>query len=269
MPTAPIDDTTIYYEEHGAGFPLFLTYCLGGNHGMWADQVPALAERYRVILWDPRGHGGSESPNAADRYGVIRAAHDLAVLMDHLSIDRAHVGGLSMGGGISTRFAALYPDRTASLMIIDSNTAAGLPVSDDIRAVREETIRLCEARDMAAVADHFLRVNPSYKLFTADTDEGRARVRSMILAMNPVGFGHTIRSMLRQDFPTERLTEITAPTLVLAGEQDPAMAAVRVTHETISHSQLVIVPGAGHLSNLDQPEAFLAAILNYLEAVPA
>ncbi len=269
MPTARIDDTEIYYEEHGSGFPLFLTYCLGGNHGMWAAQAPALAERYRLVLWDPRGHGGSESPEAADRYGVIRAAHDLAGLMDHLSVDRAHVGGLSMGGGISARFAALYPDRTASLMIIDSNTAAGLPVTDEIRAVREETIRLCEAGDMDAVADQFLRVNPSYKLFTADTEEGRARVRAMILAMNPVGFGHTIRSMLVQDFPTRRLTEIAAPTLVLAGAQDLAMAAVRITHETIAQSELVVIPGAGHLSNVDQPDAVRTAILNFLESVPA
>lgn len=269
MPIARIDDTAIYYEEHGTGFPLFLTYCLGGNHGMWADQTPALAERHRVVLWDPRGHGGSESPDAAERYGVVRAAHDLAGLMDHLSVGRAHVGGLSMGGGISARFAALYPERAASLMIIDSNTAAGLPVSDEIRAVREETIRLCEAGDMDAVADQFLAVNPSYKLFAADTAEGRARVRSMILAMNPVGFGHTIRSMLQQDFPTGRLAEIAAPTLVLAGEQDPALAAVRTTHAAIAHSELAMIPGAGHLSNLDQPEAFLAAILNYLETVPA
>ena len=268
MPIARIDETAIYYEEHGTGFPLFLTYCLGGNHGMWAEQTPVLAKRYGVILWDPRGHGGSESPDAAERYGVIRAAHDLAGLMDHLSVGRAHVGGLSMGGGISARFAALYPDRAASLMIIDSNTAAGLPVSDEIRAVREETIRLCDAGDMEAAADQFLAVNPSYRLFTADTEEGRARVRSMILAMNPVGFGHTIRSMLQQDFPTERLTEITAPTLVLAGEQDPAMAAVRLTHETIAQARLTMIPGAGHLSNLDRPEAFLAAILNFLETVP-
>ncbi len=145
MPQVQIDGVGIDYKSHGAGFPLVLTYCLGGNASMWSGQIPAFAESYRLIVWDPRGHGGSESPLEPEKYGVQRSAEDLRGLLDHLEIERAYIGGLSMGGGIAARFAVAYPERVEALMIFDSNTASGVPLSPERRAVREQTIALCEA----------------------------------------------------------------------------------------------------------------------------
>ncbi len=267
MPRVQIDGVGIYYESHGAGFPLVLTYCLGGNASMWAGQIPAFAKHYRYVVWDPRGHGGSESPPLPEQYGVQRSAEDLRGLLDHLEIERAYVGGLSMGGGITARFTVAYPERVEALIILDSNTASGVPLTPARREVREKTIALCEAGDMDAVATYFLQANASYHLVEGDSPAARKRLHQMIRALNPVGFANTMRAMMQTDFPTERLAQITAPTLVLAGEQDPALEAVQLTQRTIPGAVLKTIANAGHLSNLDQPQAFERHILDFLHDV--
>ena len=82
---------------------------------MWAGQIDAFSKDYRFIVWDPRGHGKSESPPHRKQYGLRISAEDLYGLMNHLGIEKAYVGGLSMGGGIATRFAMAYPERVAAL----------------------------------------------------------------------------------------------------------------------------------------------------------
>ena len=127
MPTALLNGVHIHYESYGNGFPLVFAYGLGGNTTEWAGQIPVFSEKYRFIVWDPRGHGQSDSPPNLDQYGSGNSAYDLKALLDHLGIEKAYVGGLSMGGGISTRFALLFPHRIAALIVIDSASASGLP----------------------------------------------------------------------------------------------------------------------------------------------
>ena len=267
MPTALINGVNIYYESHGSGPPLVFAYGLGGNTGEWAGQIPALSERFRFIIWDPRGHGQSESPPNRDQYSLQISAEDLNGLLDHLGIDKAYVGGLSMGGGISTRFAIAHPERVAALLIIDSASASGLPMSPEMRAMRQRTIELAETRGMDAVADYCIDANPNLKTQAEAGPEAREGLRQMFLGLNPNGYANTIRAMLDPDFPTERLSEITAPTLVLAGELDPAREPAYLVHTKVSGSQFVVIPGAGHLSNLDKPEEFNSHILEFLQRV--
>ena len=142
MPKEPINGVNIYYETHGEGFPLILTYGLGGSTSEWAPQVPVLSRDHRLILWDARGHGQSDSPREGDKYGMDISAADLLGLMDRLEISRAYVGGLSMGGGISTRFTLANPDWVDALLIIDSASASGVSFSPETVAMREKTIAL-------------------------------------------------------------------------------------------------------------------------------
>jgi pimeloyl-ACP methyl ester carboxylesterase len=129
MPRIQINGVHLSYESHGHSVPLGLAYGLGGNTGMWAGQIEAFSRQYRLMLWDPRGHGQSESPLHPDQFGLQTSAEDLRGLLDHLGIERAYIGGQSMGGGIAARFALAYPERVAALLIIDSASASGLPMS--------------------------------------------------------------------------------------------------------------------------------------------
>lgn len=264
MPEAIVDGVSLAYEVHGDGPPLVLSHCLGGSRALWTQQIPALAAAHRLVLWDCRGHGESGAPAMRSAYAVMRFADDLAGLLDHLGIEKAHIGGLSMGGGISAGFAIAYPERVDRLIICDSNTAAALPVPATVRAEREIWIELCLAGDIDQAVDRFLANNPAYRLFAADSPQMRTRVRDMVLGTDATGFGHSIRALLDSDLPVERVANITAPTLVLAGANDPAMAAIRVTHERIAGSKLVTLADAGHLANLDQPRRFESAVLEFL-----
>ena len=267
MPSVKINDVEIYYESYGDGFPLVFSYGLGGNTGMWAGQIDAFSENYRFIIWDPRGHGGSESPDEKDRYSLKISAEDLLGLLDHLKIEKAHIGGLSMGGGIAARFALAHPERVAALLIIDSASASGLSMKEAMREMRQKTIELAESRDMGAVADYVIGTNPNLKTQAEASPEERQRLRQMFLDLNPTGYANTIRALISETFPADRLSEIKAPTLVLVGEEDPALEAARLIHSKISDSKLVVLPAAGHLSNLDRPDAFNANILEFLQRI--
>src|SRR4029453_17679786 len=123
------DGVRIYYEEHGSGTPLVLAYGIGGNARMWEPNVDALAARHRLVLWEPRGHARSESPADPTRVTFGHWVLDLRDLVNHLGLARPAVGGLSLGGGIATRFALAYPERVSALVVVDSSSAAGLPLS--------------------------------------------------------------------------------------------------------------------------------------------
>ena len=125
MPKATINGVGINYESDGEGFPVVLCYCRGGNATMWNPQVEAFSKNYRFIRFEPRGHGKSDAPQDPSAYGQDTSVEDLLGLLDHLGIEKAYVGGLSMGGGITTRFTLLHQDRVAGLMVIDSGSAAG------------------------------------------------------------------------------------------------------------------------------------------------
>lgn len=266
MPLARINGINIYHEIFGKGFPLVLAYGLGGHTGMWAGQIDAFSEHYRFVVWDPRGHGKSDSPPAREQYGMQISAEDLRGLLDHLNIEQAFVGGLSMGGAIATRFAMAHPDRVAALLIIDSASASGLAVKPAMRQMRQKTIELAETQGMEAVADYIIEANPNLKTQARASTEAYQRLRRMFLDLDPVGYANTIRALLNNAYPTERLSTITMPTLVLVGENDPALEAARLTHENIPGSHLVVIPDAGHLSNLDCPEAFNSSVLAFLHS---
>ena len=267
MPTARINDIDLYYEIHGTGFPLVFAYGLGGSTDMWAGQIDAFSKHYRFIVWDPRGHGKSDSPPGCEQYGMQISAEDLHGLLDHLGIEKAFVGGLSMGGGIATRFAVSYPERTAALLIIDSASASGLSMKPAMRKMREKTIVLAETQGMGAVADYIIEANPNLRSQAEASPDASRRLRLMFLDLNAVGYANTVRALIHDTFSTQQLSTLSMPTLILVGENDPALEAARLTHRSIPGSRLVVLPQAGHLSNMDCPDAFNAGILEFLEQV--
>ena len=267
MPTTNVNDINLYYESHGNGFPLVFAYGLGGNTTEWEPQIPSFSERYRFIVWDPRGHGKSDSPANVGQYTQEIFAQDLKGLLDHLGIQRAYVGGLSMGGGIATRFTILYPQRVAALLIIDSFSASGMETPEGNRRMREEIIRLAETEGMQAVADYSMKNNPNISRTAGAGQAQRERILQMYLSLNPVGYAHSTRMILKAVFDSRLLEGIVTPTLVLAGQEDPALPACHYIHERIANSHMVEIPNAGHLSNLDQPLDFNQSVLEFLANV--
>ncbi len=267
MPKIKVNGVQMYFESHGEGFPLVLCYGLGGNTNEWRPQIPALSKGYRLILWDPRGHGKSDSPKKREMYGPDISAEDLLGLMNHLRIDKAHVGGLSMGGGIAARFTLAHPERVESLLIIDSASASGLPISQEQKAMREKTVELALTEGMEAVARYSIEANPNIGGRAKQGPEAVKGIMDMYLPLDPVGYAHSVWTLVNAPSTSKRLSEIKAPTLVLVGEDDPAVAAAKFTHQQIAGSKLVIIQKAGHLSNLDQPEVFNDEVLKFLDGV--
>ena len=269
MPTVKVNEINVYYESHGEGFPLVFAYGLGGSTVEWEPQIPVFSQGYRFIVWDPRGHGRSDSPPSAAEYTQEIFAQDMTGLLDHLDIQEAYVGGLSMGGGIATRFTMIHPERVAALLIIDSASASGRATPQETRRMREDIIRLAETEGMEAVAEYSMKNNPNISRTAAAGKEQEDLIRQMYLSLNPVGYAHSTRMILNAEFDSSLLQGIDRPTLVLAGDEDPALPACRFIHGQIPGSQLVVIPNAGHLSNLDQPAAFNQAVLEFLAKVDA
>jgi len=294
MPYARTTDRVrIYYEEHGptgpvrpgtksparpptprrgerAPAPLVLAYGIGGNTDMWAPNTPALSATRRVILWEPRGHARSDSPADPARYSFRRWALDLRDLLDHLGLRRAHVGGLSLGAGIATRFALLYPRRVRSLVVTNSSSASGLPLSVESLVMRARSIEITLTQGMDAMAEYAMATNPNVAGRLALDPNAKAEFYEEYRRLTPIGYANSVRTLLAMDHITDelpRLAEHGIPVLLVGGDRDPSLGPMRVMHRRIQGSRLVVLSPASHFANRDQPEAWTRTVLAFLGRV--
>jgi pimeloyl-ACP methyl ester carboxylesterase len=268
VPYARTDDRVrIYYEEHGRGTPLVLAYGIGGNTDMWDTNTPALAARHRVILWEPRGHARSDSPEDPARYSFARWALDLRDLLDHLRIRRAHVGGLSLGGGIATRFALRWPGRVRSLIVTNSSSAAGLPLSVENLAMRIRSIEVTLSQGMDAMAELAMAANPNVAGRLALNPGAKAEFYEEYRRLSPIGYANSLRALIAMDHITAELPRLARhriPVLLIGGDQDPSLGPMKVMHAKIRGSTLTVLSPATHFANRDQPAAWNRAALEFL-----
>lgn len=235
-----------------------LSHSLATNLAMWEPQASALAARYRVLRYDTRGHGGTDAPEGP--YSLELLADDAVALLRALGIERTHFVGLSMGGMIGQVLALTHPDMLRSLVLCDTSSR----VPPEARPVWDDRIRVTESQGMEPHVEPTLGrwFTPP---FAAKNQPILEPVRAMIRQTKPqgyVGCCHAIKSL---DL-TDRLPAITVPTLIVVGEDDPGtpVAASRAIHERIARSELVILKSASHLSNIEQPEPFTKALLDFL-----
>ena len=217
-------------------------------------------ERYRLVALDWRGFG--ESDITSDITTMEQLADDVAGLMDVLGMQDAILCGLSMGGYVAFAFLRKYPQRVKGLILADTRPGAD---TDEGRANRESVARLAESQGTGAIAD--LQIPKLISEYTRrHHPEVEARIRQMINAATPQGIAAASRGMAQRADSTDLLPTIACPTLVLAGEQDgltpPSVAQDYASK--IPSAQFVVIPNAGHLSNLEQPEAFLQAVSGFL-----
>ena len=227
---------------------------------MWTDQTPALVDRFRVIALDLRGHGDSESSTGASTMKLM--AQDVAALMDELSVERAVVGGLSMGGSTTLAFYQLFPERVEKLLLADTRAQAD---TEEAKATRAEQAQKILAEGMAGIVDAMLP-----KLLSPETVSKRPevvkRVRDMMLHTSPEGAAAALRGMAERENQTELLSQINVPTLIVVGKEDPItpVADSEMMHQRIGGSQLVVIENASHVSNIEQPEPFNRALSEFL-----
>jgi len=258
------DKVRIYYEAHGSGTPLVLAYGIGGNAEMWDVNRDALAARHRLILWEPRGHARSDSPEDPAKYSFERWVLDLKAVLDRLGIRKAHVGGLSLGAGIATRFALRFPSRVRSLVVTNSSSAAGLPLSVENLVMRARSIEITLTKGMDAMAEYAMVANPNLSERLALDPGARAEFYEEYRRLSPIGYANSLRALLQMDYITDRLPEIRVPTLLVCGDQDPSRQPMRVMEQKVKDARVVLLSPAGHFANRDQPDAFNDAVLRFL-----
>lgn len=268
MPYVKTDDRVrIHYEEHGSGTPLVLAYGIGGNAEMWDVNVPGLAARHRLILWEPRGHAPSDSPEDPAKYSFQRWALDLRAVLDHLGLRRAHVGGLSLGAGIATRFALRFPARVRSLVITNSSSASGLPLSWQNVVMRARSIEITLTRGMDAMAEFAMAENPNVSERLALDPGAKAEFYEEYRRLTPIGYANALRALLAMDHVTDELRRLRMPVLLIGGDRDPSLGPMRVIHRKVRGSKLVVLSPASHFANRDQPEAWNRIVLDFLAKV--
>jgi pimeloyl-ACP methyl ester carboxylesterase len=275
MSTVTAYGIDIYYELWGEGPPLVMAHGFCGCTDEWRALVLPLAKRHRLLLYDVRGHGRSSAPEDPALYSMPILAADQAALMRALGVERAHVGGGSMGGMIAAQFAVDYPQMLSSLLLCDTTCGNG---SDPGPAGQFEGF-LVEAftqMEEVAVKDGFRELarrelewsrenDPHFDERPEPEDVGLRRLELMRLA-GYVGANRAIRQ--RPDL-LARLGEIGVPTLVLVGEWDGFLLCSRLAHERIAGSRLALIERSPHGTPTWRPEAFRKAILDFLDDVQA
>jgi 3-oxoadipate enol-lactonase len=236
---------------------LLLINSLGADLSMWEPQMPALAGRFRVIRYDARGHGRSPVPRG--RYALADLGRDALALLDQLGVSRAHVCGLSLGGMTAMWIAARAGHRVDRLVLFCTSARLGPPRA---WAQRSAAVR---AGGTAAVADAVVErwVTPG---FAAAHPDVVARLRAMIAATPAAGYAGACAAIEEMDLRAE-LPAIGAPTLVIAGADDPATppehgAAIAAA---IPGARLEVLPGAAHLASFEQAAAANRLILEALD----
>ncbi len=263
MPHADVNDTHVYYEMDGRGAALVLLHGFSVDARMWDSNAGVLRQGACVVRYDLRGFGRSALPGATS----YAHADDLRALLDHLHIDRAVLVGLSMGGMVAAQFALAFPERTRALVLVDA-TVDGMDWSAGWRATWKRVVHAARTQGIDAAKEIWLG-HPLFAVL-ADKPLVAAALRSMVTDYSGWHWVHD--DPARYDAPStaERLSEIVCPTLVMAGEDDLAEFQERAATlaEQIPGARRVSLRGAGHMSNMEAPEAFAAALTTFLRSVP-
>jgi 3-oxoadipate enol-lactonase len=249
------------YEVFGdKGSWVVLSHSLACDLHMWDAQIDLLRKRFRVLAFDTRGHGQSEAPAGA--YTMDQLVEDARGVLDAVGADRTHWVGLSMGGMIGMMYALKYPGRFQSLVLCDTSSR----IPPELAPVWAERIKTATGQGMSALVSPTLErwfTEPFRKTRNDVTDP----VANMIAGTSAAGYAGCCHAIPTMNC-TGQLHEIKCPVQIIVGEQDAGtpVAMSEAIHAAIPGSELVIIPQASHLSNLEQPGKFNDALTRFLSA---
>ena len=260
---AKINGITLAYNDQGTGLPIVFLHAFPLNRTMWAEQVKALSSQFRAITIDLRGHGESDAP--LWHYTLDQAADDVIGLLDHLSIRQAVFVGLSMGGYVLFALYRKYADRVQGLVLADTRAQAD---TAEGKEARFQMAQIAYKNGPSAIADIMLP-----KLLSPATIQTRPelvrRVRTMIEGTQVSGIAGDLMALAERPDSIALLNQITCPTQIVVGEQDLATppSDAKLMADRIPDARLTIIPGAAHLSNMEQPGLFNETIRSVVSNV--
>ena len=247
------DGVELYYEVHGDKGPvILLSHGYSSTSHMWAGQVGPLSKDHRLLIWDMRGHGRSDSPDDPAQYSEAATVADMAALLDEVGADSAIVGGLSLGGYMSLAFHRLHPERVEALLIIDTGPGyKNDEARDGWNRNALKTAQRWETDGLGALA-------------SGSAERRTARHTSA------QGLANAARGMLTQRDAGVILSlpQVKVPAIVIVGSEDaPFLAASDYMAAKIPGAKKVVIEGAGHAANLDRPDAFNEALMAFLDGL--
>ena len=271
MPTFSANGVEIYYEVTGQGYPLIWSHEFGGSYDSWEAQVKFFSRRYQVITYAARGWPPSDVPEDPAAYTQDIVVNDLYLLMRHLNISEAHIGGLSMGGSVALNFGIAHPEMAKSLIVASSGS--GSTNRDTFLSTGQSMADRLLSEGMVPVAE----------------DYGTTNIRVQLRRKDPIGFETFARllsehsatgsALTYQGFvmnrPTvfeleDKLKSLRVPTLIMIGDEDePCIEPGIFMKRTIPISGLSCFPQSGHAINLEEPDLFNRTVLDFLTTVEA
>jgi pimeloyl-ACP methyl ester carboxylesterase len=263
MPKLQVNGAAIYYEEHGAG-PETIVFAHGllWSGRMFEYQVEALKDRYRCITFDFRGQGKSEVTDTG--YDIETLYEDAVALIERLQCAPCHFLGLSMGGFVGLRLAIRRPTLLKSLMLLE--TSADPEPEENIGRYRLLGF-IARWFGLRLVANRVMPIMFG-RTFLEDPERKRQREewRQRMVSNHRIGITRALEGVISRGSVYDQLEQITVPTLIIVGDQDVATAPekARRMHARIRGSQLIVIPGAGHTSAVEEPQAVNTALKEFL-----
>jgi len=272
MPHAITDDhVQLYYEETGSGAPLIFVHEFAGDMRSWEPQLRHFGQCWRAIAFNARGYPPSDVPEDPAQYSQNRAADDIAAVLDHLGIDRAHVVGLSMGGFATLHFGFRHPQRALSLVVAGCGYGAEPTQSARFKAEAASIAQMLKRDGMAAFAGRYA-YGPTRVEFENKDPRGFAEFARHLAEHSALGSANTqlgvqgARPSL-YDLQTE-MQALTVPTLVLTGDEDwPCLHPALLMKQTIPSAALSVMPNCGHMINIEDPQQFNHLVGQFLTQV--
>ena len=261
---AQLPGLTMAYEASGSGRPLLLLHGYPLNRRIWQPQFDALLDAAWIVAPDLRGHGETQASEGA--YSMEQLADDAAALLEELGISQpVVVGGLSMGGYAALAFYRKYRHRVAGLVL--ASTRAGADSAEG-RAGREKTAAAAHANGAGAIADAMLPKMLAPRTYETNPDLAH-RVRAIMAGTSVAGIVGALLGMRDRPDSTPLLAEVDQPVLVIHGAQDQLIppSEAEAMYAAMPNSRLELVPGAGHLVNMEQPASFNAAVRTFLQSL--
>ncbi len=267
MTILKVNNVNLNYEQMGEGEAVVFLHGYTGSTRDWRNQMPLVAEKFRAIAIDHRGHGKSEAPSAEDDYSIKIFSEDVYALLSALNIRRCCLVGHSMGGFMSLQFIMDHPDMVRALVLVD--TSSGIfdmpPGYQELRAKLDE---LARNEGLDAAFEYDAANNPMRVERFQKHPELREISKQKVLSTSVDGYIYVARTFRKWPPVTDRLNEIKVPTLIFWGEEDtPFAEPSKLMKESISGAELITVPGAGHNPHEEAPEIFNEALMNFLGKV--